>query len=76
MLDQRCAVIIPCIKLGKMEMKLKAIVCMLCIAYALPVWAQTEAADNHELSTIKVVFSDDQSIIAERVMYEVLRRSG
>ncbi|MCL2245145.1 MAG: ATP-binding protein [Treponema sp.] len=39
-----------------------------------PVYAQT--GNEAELPVVKVAFSDDQSIISERVMHEALKRSG
>ena len=42
----------------------------------ISVWAQTGNASDLMLPAIKVAISDDQSIITERVMYAVLKRSG
>ena len=41
-----------------------------------PVTAQAIAADGQKPSDVKVMFSDDQSIIIERVLYTALKRSG
>jgi len=49
---------------------------VLVISYAQPVWAQAEKTGDYELPVIKVAFSDDQSIITERVVYTALKRSG
>ncbi|MCL2210084.1 MAG: ATP-binding protein [Treponema sp.] len=44
----------------------------------LPVWAQSAAGKVNDpvLPAIKVAFSDDQSIITERVLYAALKRAG
>jgi len=42
----------------------------------MPVFAQTERISDADLPAVKVAFSDDQSIITERVLYEALKRSG
>ena len=41
-----------------------------------PVWAQRRAAGEAELPSVKVAFSDDQSIILQRVLYAALKRAG
>jgi len=41
-----------------------------------PVWAQMSHAGDAGMPVIKVAFSDDQSVIAERVLHEALKRSG
>jgi len=40
------------------------------------VWAQTGTAGGMERPAVKVAFTDDQSIIVERILYTVLKRSG
>jgi len=40
------------------------------------VWAQTEKVSDADLPVIKVAFSDDQSIVTERILYMALKRSG
>ena len=46
------------------------------IFYSLPVPAQTRTSEDTELPSIKVAFSDDHSIIVERVLAAALWRSG
>jgi len=40
------------------------------------IWAQVGTAGEQELPVVKVAMSDDQSIIVERILYTVLKRSG
>jgi len=42
----------------------------------ISVWAQSDMADESESPAIKVAFSDDQSIIMERILYTALKRLG
>ena len=47
------------------------------ISLALPpVWAQSKQGNENERPAVKIALSDDQSIIAERILYEGLKRSG
>ena len=53
-----------------------AIIILSLMCINMPVSAQTGIAGDLDLPVIKVAFSDDQSIVTERVLYEALKRSG
>jgi len=42
----------------------------------IPVWTQTNKVNDPTLPVIKVAFSDDQSILMQRILYTALKRSG
>jgi len=50
---------------------------ILCLSYVYePLWGQRVKSNEQGLPTIKVAFSEDQSIAIERVLYTALKRSG
>jgi len=61
----------------KFKMSLVIVFVILILSHLhFPVCAQTGKANDLMLPTIKVAFSDDQSITTERVLHEALKRSG